>query len=57
MRGKVEKHLPVLRKQIEGSGYPAIRKCLLTGKTKFLSRKDRFQALQILDVEHNYKEK
>lgn len=55
IRPNVARHLPVLRKQIEAKGYAPIRKCLVIGKTNFLSRKDRHQALRILDAENNYR--
>jgi hypothetical protein len=52
-RGNVARHLPVLRRQVLESGWPTIRECLVKGKTKFLSRKDRHQIVQLLDAEFN----
>lgn len=54
IRINVAKHLPVLRRQIAEKGYHDIRRCLVLGGryTKFLSNKDRRQALQILDAEN-----
>jgi hypothetical protein len=54
MRGNVARHLPVLRRQALASGWPAIRDCLVKGKTKLLSRKDRYQIVQLLDAEFNH---
>lgn len=52
MRANVKKFLPVLRRQIKEHGYAKIRQCLVTGDTKFLSGKDRREALSILDAEN-----
>jgi hypothetical protein len=54
MRGNVARHLPVLRRQALASGWPAIRDCLVKGKTKLLSRKDRYQIVQLLDAEFKF---
>lgn len=51
IRVNVSKHLPVLRRQITANGWGPIRECLEKGNTKFLSAKDRRQAIQILDGE------
>lgn len=55
IRGNVARHLPVIRRQVEAANWPDIRTCLVNGRTKFLSPKDRRQIIQILDVEYNYK--
>lgn len=51
LRGKVRRYLPVLRKQIAQHGYPTIRECLIHDHTRQLSRKDRKQAIMVLDEE------
>ena len=54
MRSNVKKYLPVLRRQIERQGYATVRECLVKGKTREMSGKDRREALQrqILDAEN-----
>ena len=52
IRSSVAKVLPVLRKQIHDLGYDVIRECLVKGKTRSMSGKDRRQAIQILDGEY-----
>jgi hypothetical protein len=51
MRAAVKKYLPVLRRQIQAQGWGAIRDALVKGRTNFLSKKDRFEAVKILDAE------
>ncbi len=51
MRSNVKKCLPVLRRQIHDLGYDSVKEALVKGKTKFMSRKDRFEAMTILDLE------
>ena len=53
LRGNVARHLPVVRRQALEAGWPSVRECMVKGKTKFLSRKDRYQIVQILDAEFN----
>ena len=52
IRRNVATHLPVLRRQIAERGWPDIRRKLVAGYTKFLSHKDRKQAIRILDAEY-----